>query len=165
MKNISKVTILAFCLGVVLNSKAQVDWKKDIDPIIIKGMEQWQVPGLAIAIVQDGKVAYANSFGYANMLKRQPVEKSTIFAIGSTSKAFTATALAHLLSERSLSWDTKVKDIWPAFQLKDWVLANQMTIPDILSHRSGLAGNDLVRYGNVISRDQLIAKMKQNTIP
>jgi len=94
----SKITIFVFCLGVALNAKAQVDWKRDIDPTILKGMRQWQVPGLAIVIVQDGKVAYANSFGYANMLKKQPVEKSTIFAIGSTSKSFTATALAHLQS-------------------------------------------------------------------
>ncbi len=155
-----KLAIILFCLFFSYTSKTQNTWSKRIDPLIVNGMDQWQVPGLAIAIVQDGKVAYINTFGYTSIVDKQPIKKSTVFAIGSTSKAFTSTALAHLLANEKLSWDTRIKDVWPSFQLKDWSIANQLTIRDILSHRSGLPGNDLVWYGNQISREEIINRLK-----
>ena len=155
-----KLVIILICLVFSFTSSTQNIWSKRIDSVIVEGMGLWQVPGLAIAIIQEGEVTYKNTFGYESAIDKEPIRNSTAFAIGSTSKAFTSTALAHLLASKDLSWDTRIIDVWPSFQLKNWFIASQLTIRDVLSHRTGLPGNDLVWYGNEVSRAELMGRLK-----
>jgi CubicO group peptidase (beta-lactamase class C family) len=96
------------------------------------------VPGMAIAIVEDDKVTFANGFGVRKLGSPEKVDADTIFPTGSTGKAFTVTDLAILIEQGKLSWDDKVIDRLPGFQMYDPWVTREMTIRDLLVHRSGL---------------------------
>ena len=90
-------------------------------------MAEWKVPGLAIAVVQDGRIVYARGFGYRDLDKKLPVTPHTIFGIGSCSKAFTATAMGILVDEGKLEWDKPVREYLPSFKLSDDVASERLT--------------------------------------
>ena len=96
------------------------------------------IPGMAIAIVEDGKVTLAKGFGTREMGGRAAVDSSTMFYIGSTTKAFTAAALAQLVDQGKIRWNDKVVDHLPGFQMYDPWVTREMTVRDLLVHRSGL---------------------------
>ena len=96
------------------------------------------VPGLAIAVVEDGKPVFVKGFGVRRMGSSQPVDADTIFPTGSTGKAFTVAALATLVDAGKIDWDDKVTDHLPGFQMYDPWVTREMTIRDLLVHRSGL---------------------------
>ena len=89
------------------------------DGFVEQVMKDWKVPGIAVAIVKDGQVVYANGFGFRDVKKGLKVTPDTLFAIGSCSKAFTATALAILADEGKLDWDKPVRDYLTDFRLQD----------------------------------------------
>src|SRR3990172_7726714 len=101
-----------------LSPKAQraADLMKDFDPIIEKALEDFQVPGLAIGIVVDGKVIYSKGFGYRDVENKLPVTEKTLFAVGSCTKAFTTFAIGNLVDEGLMQWDQPVVDILPQFR-------------------------------------------------
>ena len=103
-------------------------------------MEQWQIPGLALAIVQDGETFLVEGFGVRNMATGAPVDGDTLFNIASMTKAFTTTAMAMLVQDGLLAWDEPVLDYYPAFQLQDPDLMQQMLLRDIVTHRTGFDG-------------------------
>ena len=96
------------------------------------------IPGLAIAIVEEGQAPYVHGFGVRKMGKPAPVDADTIFPIGSTSKAFTVAALATLVDAGKISWDDRVIDRLPGFQMYDPYVTREITIRDLLVHDSGL---------------------------
>ncbi len=96
------------------------------------------LPGMAIAIVEDGKVTLARGYGVRKLGGTDPVDADTIFMTGSTGKAVTVAALATLVDTGKLGWDDKVIDHLPAFQMYDPWVTREMTIRDLLVHRSGL---------------------------
>ena len=96
------------------------------------------VPGMAVAIVESGKVTFARGFGVQQINKPDRVDADTIFPTGSTGKAFTVAALAILVDEGKIGWDDKVIDRLPGFQMYDPWVTREMTIRDLLVHRSGL---------------------------
>jgi len=100
--------------------------------------KQMGVPGVSIAIVEDGKVTLAKGWGVRDITTNQPVDADTIFFTGSTGKAFTNAALATLVDEGKIKWDDKVIDHMPDFRMWDPWVAREMTIRDLLVHRSGL---------------------------
>lgn len=110
----------------------------EISKVIEQSMARFDVPGMAVAVVQDGKVVLAEGFGVRHLEKKTPVNKNTLFGIASNTKAFTSAALAILVDEGKLSWDDKVIDHIPEFRLYDPYVTREMTIRDLLSHRSGL---------------------------
>ncbi len=105
-------------------------------------MQQWQVPGLAIAVVKDDKVVFAKGYGTRTAGKKEPVDKDTLFAIASMSKYITATSLAMLAAEGVISFDEPIVKYLPNFKVKDPLITQQVTIRDILSHRTGLQRAD-----------------------
>lgn len=115
----------------------QFDLKK-IDQIVAAAMAEFQVPGLAIAIVSQDQLLLAKGYGVRDIANQQPVTAETLFGIASNTKAFTAAALAMLVDQGKLSWDDKVIAHIPEFQLADPYVSREMTIRDLLSHRSGL---------------------------
>ncbi|MEO8112846.1 MAG: serine hydrolase [Phenylobacterium sp.] len=111
---------------------------QDIDRLAARIQERFVVPGMAVAIVKDGKVLFAKGYGIREAGKPGKVDADTLFGIGSNTKAFTAAALAMLVDEGKLGWDDKVIDHLPGFRLYDPYVTRELTVRDLLTHRSGL---------------------------
>ncbi|MET3590821.1 CubicO group peptidase (beta-lactamase class C family) [Mesorhizobium shonense] len=108
------------------------------------------VPGLAIAVVHDDKIVFLRGFGLREAGKQEAVDADTVFQIASLSKPVSATVVAALVSDRVVSWDSRIADLDPAFRLADPYPTSELTIRDLFSHRSGLpgtAGDDLEGIG------------------
>jgi CubicO group peptidase (beta-lactamase class C family) len=115
------------------------------------------VPGMAIAVVDDGELLWAHGFGVSNLDANTPVTPETTFAIGSTTKAFSSTLAAMLVDEGKLAWDDPVTNYLPEFTLAiDGKQGEAVTIRDLLAHRCGFARMDLLWAGNTISRDEVL---------
>lgn len=120
----------------------------------------WEVPGLAVAVVADGEVIFAQGFGHRNVEEELPVTPDTLFAIGSCTKAFTTFLLATLVDEGKLEWDQPVKSYLPGFQLYDETTTDLITPRDLVTHRSGLPRHDLLWYNNQsLPRGELVARL------
>ena len=120
----------------------------------------WKVPGVAVAVVRGEDVLLAEGFGIRDRERKLPVTADTLFAIGSATKAFTTFTLASLVHDGALSWDDRVRDLLPGFRLEDPHAAAELTLRDLVTHRSGLPRHDLVWYGNrKISRDELVRRV------
>jgi CubicO group peptidase (beta-lactamase class C family) len=118
--------------------------------------------GFAVAVVKDGELLYASGFGKRSAANGPAVEASSLFNIASCSKAFTAAALAALVEDGKIKWDDKVIDYLPGFRLEDpWITA-QITLRDLLCHRSGLATfyGDLLWYGTTYTDEEILARMR-----
>lgn len=109
-----------------------------LDAYVRRVMETFTVPGLSVAIVKDGKVVLAKGYGIRRMGNSAPVDAKTRFGIASNTKLFTATALALLVEEGKIAWDKPVIDYLPAFAMSDPYVTREMTVRDLLVHRSGL---------------------------
>ena len=129
-----------------------------VDRLMTATMQQWQIPGAAIAIVQNDRVIYLKGFGTKNDAGA-PVTPDTLFQIASTSKAFTSTALAMLASDGKLSFDDPVRKHIPWFRLGDTCADAQVTIRDIVSHRTGLPRRDELWDDTPLSREDVVRRM------
>lgn len=132
----------------------------DLDAWVAHTREQFEVPGIAVAIVKDGRVVLAKGFGVRNLALPGEVDAHTLFGIASNTKAFTAAALAILVDEGKLNWDDPVQKYLPQFQLADPYPSREVTIRDLLSHRTGMglgAGDLLYWPDTTFSRAQVIA--------
>ena len=109
-----------------------------IDSLVEKTLKTFDVPGIAVAVVKDGKVIHAKGYGVRSLNTRQKVDENTLFGIASNSKAFTAAALGMLMDEGKLNWDDRVTDYIPEFKLYNPYVTDAFTIRDLLTHRSGL---------------------------
>lgn len=128
---------------------------------LVQGMiDAWRVPGLAIAIVKDGEVIYQKGFGFRDREKKLPVTEDTVFAIGSSTKAFTTFIMGTLVDEGKLDWDKPVSNFLPGFKLYDRTATELMTPRDLVTHRSGLPRHDLSWYNATdLSRKELVERL------
>jgi len=135
----------------------------EIDALVTRSMRTFDVPGVAVGIVRDGRLIFAKGYGVRTQGGHEPVDADTIFAIGSNTKAFTTAALALLVDEGKLRWDDKVTDILPDFQLHDPWVTREFTVRDLLTHRSGLglgAGDLLFVPSTDFSRKEVIHALR-----
>jgi CubicO group peptidase (beta-lactamase class C family) len=123
-------------------------------------MARDQIPGVALGIVERGRLVFARGFGYRDVTKQLPVTPDTLFPLGSASKAFTATAVALLADQGTLALDAPVRTYLADFSLKDPVAAATLTTRDLLTHRSGLPRHDLFWYRAPFSRDELCRRLR-----
>jgi CubicO group peptidase (beta-lactamase class C family) len=136
---------------------------KDLDVFAGKVLKQFEVPGMAVAIVKDGEVVAARGYGIRDTAKATPVDAHTLFAIASNTKAFTATALGILVEEGKLNWDDPVVDHLPWFQLSDPYVTREITVRDLLVHRSGLGlgQGDLLLWPNTTyDRKEIVRRLR-----
>lgn len=129
-----------FSLLLVLTSFlafSQVEEKK-LDELIQNTIKTFDVPGMSVGIIKDGKMVYAKGFGLSSLTTKQKMDENTLVGIASNSKGFTATALAILADEGKLSFDDKVTKYIPEFQMYDPYVSQEVTIKDLLTHRAGL---------------------------
>jgi len=136
---------------------------ENIDSYIAKVMETFKVPGVCVAVVKDGQVLLAKGYGIKEIGKDDPVDEETLFGIASNTKAFTATALAILVEEGKLKWDGRVIDYLPGFRLADPYVTQELTIKDLLVHRSGLglgAGDLLWWPSSTYDRKEIVRRLR-----
>ena len=120
------------------------------------------MPGFSLAVVKDDKVVFAKGYGVRELGKAEAVDADTLFAIASNTKAFTSAALAVLVDEGKLKWDDPVSKYLPSFQLYDPFVTREITVRDLLSHRSGLAtfGGDLLWFESSYPRAEIIRRVR-----
>lgn len=111
----------------------------NLDDVVARTLKEFDVPGIAVGVIQDGKVMVAKGYGVRRLGDPAPVTSKTLFGIASNTKAFTSTALAMLVDEKKIDWDQRVVDVLPWFQMSDPYVSREMRIRDLLVHRSGLA--------------------------
>ena len=116
----------------------------DLDALIAEAMDEWKIPGLAIAVVQNGEVALLKAYGLRDVEAGLTVTTDTHFMICSITKSFTSSGLALLVDERRLDWEKPVRDYIPEFRLYDAVATDRITVRDLLCHHSGLPRHDWI---------------------
>lgn len=146
--------VLFYCFSLFSFSNAthaQANYEtqlESIDALVEKTLITFDVPGVAIGVVVDGKIIYTKGFGYCDRISKQPVTDHTLFPILSCTKAFTAFIIGELVDEHILHWDDPVVNYLPSFRLGDEQRTNKITIRDLLAHRSGLARHDILWYNS-----------------
>jgi len=118
-----------------------------VEQFVVDQLAAWEVPGCAVAAVRGGRVELAGGWGLRNREAGLPVTRDTLFAIGSVTKAFTATTVGALVDEGLLAWDRPLRDYVPGVRLADPNASDRLTIADLLAHRSGLPRHDLTWLG------------------
>jgi CubicO group peptidase (beta-lactamase class C family) len=127
-----------------------------VDRIVNEALRAWRVPGASVAIVQNDRVVFAKGYGVKELGSNAPVTADTLFHIGSTTKAFTTTAMAMLVDEKKLDWDDPVRKHLDYFRLSDPCADSLVTLRDITSHRTGLSRHDELWDNTPLTREQLI---------
>ncbi|MDA2931506.1 serine hydrolase [Acidobacteria bacterium AH-259-O06] len=169
--NLRRVVLLFFVL--VFYSSFAYSQQRSDDPvantlkalegyeeIVNQALSDFNVPGAAITVVAGGKVVYAKGFGFRDFEAQKPMTPNTLFAIGSTTKAMTATVLGMLVDDGKLDWDKPLRNYLPTFRLSDPVISERITPRDLVTHRSGLPRHDLLWYNNNEStRAELVERL------
>jgi CubicO group peptidase (beta-lactamase class C family) len=123
-------------------------------------LDALHVPGAGIAVVKNGEVVFLEGLGRRDVEAGLPVTPDTLFAIGSSTKAFTTLALATLVEEGRLGWDEPVVKHLPEFRLKDPAMTEGLTVRDLVTHRSGLPRHDLIWYRAPLKRADIVARVR-----
>ncbi|MBV9989541.1 MAG: serine hydrolase [Chitinophagaceae bacterium] len=136
--------------------------RDSLDSYILRGMKDWNIPGLAIAIVKDGRTVFMKGYGERDISTHEKVDENTLFMIASNSKLFTGTALAQLEYDRRLSLNDKITKYFPDFQLYDKNTTELVTIRDMLSHHLGTKTfqGDFTFWDSRLSRQEIISRMR-----
>ena len=131
-----------------------------LDEYVNQAIKDWGVPGLAIAVIKDDRIVLAKGYGVRQLGKPDPVDERTLFAIGSSSKAFTAAAIGMLVDDKKLKWDDPAVQYLPGFQLYDPYVTRELTVIDLLTHRVGLDRGDPLWYATTFDRDDILRRIR-----
>src|SRR5258708_14596618 len=136
------------------------DKAAELERLIEEERQRFDVPGVAVAVVHGGRVVLSRGFGQRDLAKGLPVTDQTLFAIGSSTKAFTASLCGALVDDGLLEWDRPVRHYLPRLRMHDPVATELLTVRDMLSHRSGLPRHDMLWYGNEkLRREELVERL------
>jgi CubicO group peptidase (beta-lactamase class C family) len=163
MKKIISSIILFCLLGSTFQAKAQPDFIKDsLINYINQGIKDWQIPGLSIVIVKDGKIVLMKGFGVKDITNNEPVDENTLFMIASNTKLFTGTALAQLEYHKKLSLNDKIGKYITGYELFDSTSTKLVTIKDMMSHRIGTKTfqGDFTFFDGNLSRREIMFGMR-----
>jgi len=163
-KNVSifKIFVIALVLSITVSFLAAKSTfsEPQFDQYIGKALTDWNVPGIAVGVIQDGKVILAKGDGFRDVEKKLPVTPQTVFSIGSTTKAFTTFIMGTLVDEGKINFDKPVKTYLPDFKMVDPYVTEHLTIRDLLIHNSGLPRHDFSWYGSSRSTEELIKSLE-----
>jgi CubicO group peptidase (beta-lactamase class C family) len=150
-----------FLLLIAVTASSQTDKRfADLDTFINRVLKEWHAAGCAVAVVEKNKLVYAKGFGYKDYSKKIPATENTQFAIGSCSKAFTASLLGMAEKDGKLNLDKPVHEYLPELQFYNEFLTNHVTARDMMCHRTGLPRHDYSWYGATTTRDSLIYRIR-----
>lgn len=158
-----RLRLLATAAALLWAGPAAAQLPADLDATVARAMDAFQVPGVSIAAVKHGEVVLLRGYGVRQLGGDAPVDEHTVFGIGSNTKAITATLIAMLVDEGKLAWDDRVAGHLPEFALADTAITRQLTIRDLIAHRSGLGtgvGDLLVFPASDFTRDDIMARMR-----
>ncbi|MBL8856614.1 MAG: serine hydrolase [Planctomycetaceae bacterium] len=135
---------------------------EQIDQLTESVRNDWQVPGLSLAIVKDGEILFSKGYGVRKLGETAPVDADTLFVIASNSKAFVTAAISILVAEGKLKWDDRAADYLPELRLFDTLATQEITIRDLVSHRSGLGtfSGDLLWYGTTYTPQEILHRVR-----
>jgi len=139
------------------------DTKDAIDQLMKEALARWKVPGAALGIVKDGKVVFLKGFGVRELGKENPITPDTVFPIASCTKSFTSLAMAILVDEGKMTWDDPVRKHVDFFRLADPLADAQVTLRDLVAHRTGVDGHHLLWYRapwNLQERIRKVSKLE-----
>ncbi|MEZ4586330.1 MAG: serine hydrolase [Gemmatimonadales bacterium] len=154
------VATLAVLAVAAVSAQAQRAPLAGFDASVERALKTLEHPGVALAVVQGDSVVYAKGFGVRRLGDPTPVDAHTLFAIGSSSKAFTGLAVAMLVDEGKVEWDAPLARYLPELQLSEPYVSRELTVRDALTHRSGLARTDLVWISGQFDSAELLRRLR-----
>ncbi len=163
-KTSGNILLIAVLFFISLQLQGQIITSGEIDSLTERVLQVFKVPGIAVAVVKDGRVIHAKGYGVRSLATKEKMDANTLFGIASNSKAFTAAALGILVDENKITWQTKVTDIIPEFKMYNPYVTDEFTIADLLTHRSGLGlgAGDLMIFpdGSNFTIDDIIHNLR-----
>jgi CubicO group peptidase (beta-lactamase class C family) len=159
---VASLSISIFILSLAASAQAIDVTKrlKGFDQTVEKILKDWNVPGCGIGIVYKDKLVYARGYGYRDIEEKLPVTPNTLFHIASNTKLFTATAIGLLVEEGKLEWDRPIRNWVPQLEFYNNELNNNVTIRDMLSHRTGISRHDGIWIRSDFRRHDLFERIK-----
>jgi CubicO group peptidase (beta-lactamase class C family) len=158
-----RATRQILCLTLLASSAALASPPPDLDAYVGRAMTTFGVPAMSVGVIENGTTTHARGYGVRRLGEAARVDERTLFAIGSNTKAFTAAALGMLVDEGRLAWDDRVVDRLPGFRMYDPYTTQEMTVRDLLVHRSGLglgAGDLLFFPPTDFSRAEIVERLR-----
>ncbi len=155
------ILLILLSTGIFAQNDKGIDFK-ELDKYLEKALKEWRIPGMAVAVVQGDSIAFAKGYGIRKFGSSGKVDTKTLFAVASNTKSFTSAALSQLVDEGKLNWDDKVTDYLPWFKMYNNYVTGEMTVRDLLCHRSGLKtfSGDLLWYETNYSQDEVIKRAR-----
>ncbi len=154
------ILVLVVLLGRHEAATGQSGPLRGFDDYVVRSMAAWRIPGVAVAVVRKDSVVLLRGYGVRTLGRPEPVDARTLFAIGSSSKAFTATAVAMLVGQGLVKWDDAATQYLPGLQLYDPYATRELTVRDLLTHRSGLTAADLMLFAEHMTRDSALHQVR-----
>ncbi len=159
MKNI--FLLLLTLQFVHLHAQKPVDKRlAGLDTMVARVLKDYKAPGVSIAVVEKNKIVYTGGFGYRDLANKLPVTENTLFAIGSCTKAFTASMLGQMVNDGALDLDKPVRNYLPELKFYNEYLNDHVTIRDMMTHRTGLPRHDYSWYGSTATRNELLKRIE-----
>ena len=155
------IFVLLLCALTVRAQEADVSKKLEgFDAYMDQLLKDWNTPGIGVGIVINDKLVFAKGYGYRDYGRKLPFTPTTLCPIASNSKLFTAVAAGMLVEQGKLTWDKPVRDAVPTIQFYNDQLNNNVTLRDMLSHRTGVTRHDLIWFKSPFTRKELFEKLK-----
>jgi CubicO group peptidase (beta-lactamase class C family) len=165
-KLISLIFIILLVSDIIVSAQITKDELKKIDQVVTKAFETFKPTGLAVAVVKDSLIIFHKALGLSNADINKPVTTASLFNIASCSKAFTAACIGILVDEKKLKWSDKVISYFPEFRLGDDYITKELTVEDLLCHRSGLGTfyGDLLWYESNYTDEEVMRRIRNEPI-
>jgi CubicO group peptidase (beta-lactamase class C family) len=141
--------LISFLLATTFLHAQPAFIRDSLENYIVRGMKDWDIPGLSIVIVKDGKTVVMKGFGVRDIESKEPVDENTLFMIASNTKLFTATALSLLEYRNKLSLNDKITKYIPDYRLYDSLSTSMVTIKDMLTHRIGTKPSRVISLSGI----------------
>lgn len=156
-----KVFVLLLVIASTVSAQKPTDKRLDgLDTFVNKVLKDWHAAGVSIAVVEKNKVIFAGGYGYRDVQKKLPVDENTLFAIGSCTKAFTASLLGMMMKEGLVDLDKPVRNYLPDLKFYNDYLNDHVTLRDMMCHRTGLPRHDASWYGATATRAELLKRIQ-----
>lgn len=156
-----KVAIAIFFLMLCIPTNAQQKTNnKKLNAMIVQGMKDWKIPGLATIVVKDGEVVFNKTYGVKNLKTKEAIDGNTLFNMASTTKAMVAIAMGMLVDDGKLNWNDKVVDHLPYFKLSDPYITADARVKDLLTHNLGIANADALWMVDSLSTKETIKRFQ-----
>jgi CubicO group peptidase (beta-lactamase class C family) len=154
------LVVAGFLSTFVSPTSAQPGPLQGLDAYVERALREWNAPGVAVAVIREGRIIHAQGYGVREVGRPDRVDEHTVFAVGSTTKAFTSAALAILVDEGKMGWDDRATTHLPGFQLSDPYVTRELTVRDLLTHRSGLPRGDQLWYSNAYDASEVLRRVR-----